>query len=170
MLTARVKGWNHVAITGKFGNDPSRFDVDYHRGLLTIQGDGEASTFLQICILATQVLDGVGAGTFGTMYILVTSDLAQGTGRFSLTLGLTTAAMSIGGTVSGYLGEALAEDLGYERAFFILMFLSLVPALLYLFFMPETLITKPPPPERIASIREEEEEEVHDEKEYKELV
>jgi hypothetical protein len=26
--------------------------------------------------------------------------------------------MSIGGTVSGYLGEALAEDLGYKQAFF----------------------------------------------------
>jgi MFS family permease len=90
-------------------------------------------------ILSTQVLDGVGAGIFGTMYILVTSDISGGTGRFSLTLGLTTAAMSIGGTVSGYLGEALAQDLGYQKAFFILMFMSLAPALLYLFCMPETL-------------------------------
>jgi predicted MFS family arabinose efflux permease len=47
--------------------------------------------------------------------------------------------MSIGGTVSGYLGEALAQDLGYQQAFFILMFMSLVPALIYLLFMPETL-------------------------------
>jgi predicted MFS family arabinose efflux permease len=94
---------------------------------------------MKIVILSTQILDGVGAGVFGTMYILVTSDLSQGTGRFSLTLGLTTAAMSIGGTISGYLGEALAEDLGYERAFFILMFLALAPALLYLFFMPVSI-------------------------------
>jgi predicted MFS family arabinose efflux permease len=73
------------------------------------------------------------------MYILVTSDISGGTGRFSMTLGLTTAAMSIGGTVSGYLGEALAQDVGYKQAFFILCLMSLVPALLYLFFMPETL-------------------------------
>lgn len=72
-------------------------------------------------------------------YVLVSSDLSAGTGRFSLTLGLTTASASIGGTVSGYLGEALAEDYGYENAFFILMFMALVPALAYLFFMPETL-------------------------------
>ena len=56
-----------------------------------------------------------------------------------MTLGVTTAAMSIGGTVSGYLGEALAEDLGYKEAYFILMFLAMIPALGYLFFMPETL-------------------------------
>ncbi len=107
--------------------------------LLQMRGNGEASTFLQVLILSTQILDGVGAGVFGTMYILVTSDISGGTGRFSLTLGLTSAAMSIGGTISGYLGEALAEDLGYQKAFFILMFMSLVPAMLYFFCMPETL-------------------------------
>jgi predicted MFS family arabinose efflux permease len=47
--------------------------------------------------------------------------------------------MSIGGTVSGYLGEALAEDLGYKETFFILAIMSAVPALVYMFFMPETL-------------------------------
>jgi MFS family permease len=107
--------------------------------LLILRGDNAASGFLQFIILSTQILDGIGAGVFGTMYILVTSDISKGTGRFSMTLGLTTAAMSIGGTVSGYLGEALAQDIGYKEAFFVLMLLSLVPAMLYLFFMPETL-------------------------------
>jgi hypothetical protein len=99
----------------------------------------ETSVFLSVVILSTQILDGVGAGVFGTMYILVTSDISGGTGRFSLTLGLTTAAMSIGGTVSGYLGQALAQDRGYQAAFMILGIMALVPALAYLVFMPETL-------------------------------
>ena len=116
---------------------PVRCFILYY--LLRVRGDGDTSTLLQILILSTQILDGVGAGIFGTMYILVTSDISGGTGRFSLTLGITTAAMSIGGTISGYLGEALAEDLGYQQAFFILMFMSLVPAVIYLFCMPETL-------------------------------
>jgi len=133
--------------SGKFGRKPlfliGLFSVPIRclilTGLISLRGDGVGSTWLQIVILSTQILDGVGAGVFGTMYILVTSDISGGTGRFSLTLGLTTAAMSIGGTVSGYLGEALAQDLGYRQAFFILMFMSLVPALVYFFFMPETL-------------------------------
>lgn len=99
----------------------------------------ESSALLSVIILSTQILDGVGAGVFGTMYILVTSDISGGTGRFSLTLGLTTAAMSIGGTVSGYLGQALAQDKGYQAAFMILGLMSLVPALVYLVLMPETL-------------------------------
>jgi MFS family permease len=103
-----------------------------------VREDG-GNPFLNVLILATQILDGVGAGVFGTMYILVTSDISAGTGRFSMTLGLTTAAMSIGGTVSGYVGQALAEDLGYQQAFLILMVMSCIPALAYYFFMPETL-------------------------------
>lgn len=101
--------------------------------------EGGGGLAIQVIILSTQVLDGVGAGVFGTMYILVTSDISAGTGRFSLTLGVTTAAMSIGGTVSGYLGQALAQDLGYQNAFAILGFLSCIPAVGYLLFMPETL-------------------------------
>lgn len=102
-------------------------------------GEGAEILFIDMLVLSTQVLDGVGAGIFGTMYVLVTSDISGGTGRFSLTLGLTTAAMSIGGTVSGYLGQALAEDIGYRQAFVILGFMSLIPAVLYFFCMPETL-------------------------------
>eukprot|EP00529_Nitzschia_sp_RCC80_P018381 CAMPEP_0113452498 /NCGR_PEP_ID=MMETSP0014_2-20120614/6877_1 /TAXON_ID=2857 /ORGANISM="Nitzschia sp." /LENGTH=516 /DNA_ID=CAMNT_0000343871 /DNA_START=541 /DNA_END=2091 /DNA_ORIENTATION=+ /assembly_acc=CAM_ASM_000159 len=108
-------------------------------GLLTLRGDNEATLWWQAVTLSTQILDGVGAGTFGTMYILVTSDISGGTGRFGMTLGLTTAAMSIGGTVSGYLGQALAEDYGYLNAFWILCFMSIIPVALYFFCMPETL-------------------------------
>jgi MFS family permease len=139
------------------------FSVPLRCGLLALlvmwRGEESGSTFLQILLLSTQILDGVGAGIFGTMYILVTSDISGGTGRFSMTLGLTTAAMSIGGTVSGYLGEALAQDLGYKEAFSILMVMALVPALLYLLFMPETLPALVRPDKAgISSIKEEGEE------------
>ena len=90
-------------------------------------------------ILSTQILDSVGAGIFGTLHILVTNDISGGTGRFSLMLGVTTGAMCLGGTVSGYIGQAIAQDYGYPFAFTSLGILSLVPFFLYVFFMPETL-------------------------------
>jgi len=108
--------------------------------LLRIKQVNSESAFLDILIMSTQILDGVGAGIWGTMYVLVTSDISGGTGRFSLTLGLTTAAMSIGGTISGYLGQAIAEDIGYRQAFMILGCMSLLPASLYFFCMPETTV------------------------------
>jgi MFS family permease len=161
VLSAKICG----TFSGKYGRKtlfliglstvPIRCFILYM--LIRARGDGVGSAFLQILILSTQILDGIGAGTFGTMYILVTSDISGGTGRFSLTLGLTTAAMSIGGTVSGYLGEALAEDFGYGKAFFILMFMSLVPALFYFFCMPETLpeLSKKDDSYQMESIKEE---------------
>lgn len=139
VVSARLCGLYSV----KYGRKPlfliGLFSVPIRCLILTILTSFKGGPLLQFIILATQILDGVGAGVFGTMYILVTSDLSQGTGRFNLTLGLTTAAMSIGGTVSGYLGEALAYEFHYQMAFLILMILSLAPALLYLFAMPETL-------------------------------
>lgn len=99
----------------------------------------DGSKWVDILMLSTQVLDGVGAGVFGTMYVLVTSDISGGTGRFSLALGLTTSAVNIGGTISGYLGQAIAQDYGYNHAFSTIGYMALFPALLYLFVMPETL-------------------------------
>lgn len=115
--------------------------------ILSMKGDtgvghdnaGDSVGVFDYLILSTQMLDGVGAGVFGTMYVLVTSDVSRGTGRFNFTLGLTSAAWSIGGTISGYMGQVFAEDYGYLRAFRILGFLSLIPVVLYIFFMPETL-------------------------------
>jgi len=130
-------------------------------GLLVWQGANEATLMQQALILSTQILDGIGAGTFGTMYILVTSDISKGTGRFGMSLGLTTAAMNIGGTVSGYMGQALAEEKGYLHTFEILMVMSIIPMALYLVFMPETLPESARTNDsKIASITEEEAEAV----------
>lgn len=90
-------------------------------------------------ILSTQLLDSVGAGIFGTLHILVTNDISCKTGRFSLMLGLTTAAMCLGATISGYIGQAIAQDHGYSVAFTSLGVMSLIPLFMYMFCMPETL-------------------------------
>jgi len=113
------------------------------------------SHILRILFLSTQFLDSVGAGILGTMQILVTNDISGGTGRFSLLLGVTTAAVCLGATISGYLGQALAQDFGYPYAFTVLGVISLAPFALYVFFMPETLPDDARPRiERKRSLRE----------------
>jgi len=109
--------------------------LEIKKSLQTSAGEN----LLKALILSTQLLDAVGAGIFGTLYILVTNDISEGTGRFSLMLGITTSAMCLGGTVSGYVGQALAQDYGYNSALRILGIVALLPAFLYFFFMPETL-------------------------------
>jgi len=111
---------------------------------------------LKALILSTQFLDSVGAGIIGTLQILVTNDISAGTGRFSLSLGVTTSAMCLGATVSGYIGQALAQDYGYPAAFTALGLISLIPFILYVFLMPETLpeYARPQPKKRRRRLRE----------------
>jgi MFS family permease len=97
------------------------------------------SIIVKSLIISTQLLDSVGAGIMGTMHILVTNDISSRSGRFYLMMGITSSAMCLGATVSGYIGQSIAEDYGYAMAFSSLGALSLVPLLLYTLFMPETL-------------------------------
>jgi hypothetical protein len=97
------------------------------------------SNTIQALILSTQVLDSVGGGIIGTLQILITNDISCRTGRFSLMLGVTTGAMCLGATVSGYIGQSIAQDHGYMAAFTSLGAISLIPLFMYMFCMPETL-------------------------------
>jgi len=58
--------------------------------------------------------------------------------------------MCLGGTVSGYIGQALAHDYGYPAAFSALGMMSLIPFFIFGIFMGETLpdYARPKPQER----------------------
>jgi MFS family permease len=90
-------------------------------------------------IISTQILDAIGAGIVGTLYILVTNDISKQSGRFNLMIGVTSSSMCLGGTLSGLVGQHIRANTGYHAAFMCLGFMSLLPATLYLLFMPETL-------------------------------
>jgi hypothetical protein len=54
-------------------------------------------------LVAIQLLDGIGAGIFGVVGVLVIADLTRGTGRFNLMQGALATATGIGGSASLYL-------------------------------------------------------------------
>ena len=103
------------------------------------ENDNDVRWWLKSLILSTQFLDSVGAGITGTLQVLVIADISGGTGRFSLMLGVTSAAMCLGATISGYLGPFLAYEYGYPFAFSSLGMISLIPFLLYVVCMLETM-------------------------------
>src|SRR5271165_2841704 len=51
-------------------------------------------------VVAIQLLDGVAAGIFGVIAILIASDLMRGTGRFNLAQGLVALCVGIGAGLS----------------------------------------------------------------------
>jgi MFS family permease len=68
-------------------------------------------------LVALQLFDGLGAGFYGVVGIVMMADLAKGTGRFNLLQGLAYALMGVGGAFSGLVGGHLIEAFGYDGAF-----------------------------------------------------
>jgi MFS family permease len=89
-------------------------------------------------LVAIQVLDGVGAGIFGVVSVLVIADLTQGSGRFNLALGAISTAVGIGAALSQTIAGSIVHHWNFNTGF---LFLSAVAAAAFgilFFFMPET--------------------------------
>lgn len=76
-------------------------------------------------LIANQILDGIGAGIFGVVAVLMIADLTRGTGRFNLAQGITATAVGLGAAASNFLTGQLVDHWGYNAGF---LFLSAVAA------------------------------------------
>jgi predicted MFS family arabinose efflux permease len=106
--------------------------------VLPIRGLLFAITTNPYLLVSIQVLDGVGAGIFGVLAVIIVSDLAQRIGRFNLMQGAMNTCVAIGSSLSNLIAGVVAEHKGYGVGFILLT----VPALAALAFfwvaMPET--------------------------------
>jgi MFS family permease len=89
-------------------------------------------------LVAVQVLDGVGAGIFGVVGVLVIADLTRGTGRFNLVQGALATATGIGAALSNLMTGFIVKAAGYNAGFLMLATIAVVALLFYGFAMPET--------------------------------
>ena len=107
-------------------------------GVLPVRGVLYTFTDNTIALVAIQILDGVGAGIFGVVSVLVIADLTQGTGRFNLTLGAISMAVGIGASLSQVIAGSIVHHFGSSAGF---LFLAGVASAAFgnlYFFMPET--------------------------------
>jgi predicted MFS family arabinose efflux permease len=89
-------------------------------------------------LVSIQILDGIGAGIFGVVSVLVIADLTQGTGRFNLALGAISTAVGIGASLSQVIAGAIVHHLGFNAGFFFLAAIAASACGILYFFMPET--------------------------------
>jgi MFS family permease len=89
-------------------------------------------------LVAIQVLDGVGAGIFNVVSVLVIADLTRGTGRFNLTLGAISTAVGIGASLSQVIAGSIVHHFGYRAGFLFLGAVAAVALGVFYFLMPET--------------------------------
>jgi predicted MFS family arabinose efflux permease len=111
-------------------------------GVLPVRAVLYTLTNQTVALVAIQILDGVGAGIFGVVSVLVIADLTQGSGRFNLTLGAISTAVGIGASLSQVIAGAIVNHFGYNAGFLFLASVAAVALAILYFFMPETRDTQ----------------------------
>lgn len=89
-------------------------------------------------LIPIQVLDGISAGIFSVVSVLMIADLTKGTGRFNLALGITGASVGIGSALSQVIAGSIVKDEGYPAGFLFLAMAGIIAFLILFFFVSET--------------------------------
>lgn len=106
--------------------------------VLPIRGVAFCFTTSAYGVVAIQVLDGIAAGIFGVVSVLIAADLMRGTGRFNLAQGLTALAVGIGAGMSNLTAGFIVQAFGYRAGFLSLAVLAACALAFFATLMPET--------------------------------
>ncbi len=91
-----------------------------------------------LAVVGIQVLDGVAAGIFGVVSVLIASDLMRGTGRFNLAQGLTALAVGVGAGLGNLTAGYAVQWFGTTAGFLYLATLAGGALVFFATLMPET--------------------------------
>jgi predicted MFS family arabinose efflux permease len=107
-------------------------------GVLPVRAVLYTLTHHTVALVAIQILDGVGAGIFGVVSVLVIADLTRGTGRFNLTLGAISTAVGVGAALSQTIAGSIVHHFSFNIGFLFLGAVALAAFAILYFLMPET--------------------------------
>ena len=107
--------------------------------LLATRGILYTLTDKVVPLLFFQILDGMAAGTFSVVAIMIVNDLMGSSGRASFAQGMFATALSLGSTLSNLAAGFIVDAAGFQMGFIFLTALALGALLLLWKAMPETL-------------------------------
>ena len=107
-------------------------------GVLPVRGVLFCLTSSPVGVVAVQLLDGVAAGVFGVISILIAADLMKGTGRFNLAQGLVALAVGAGAGLSNVVSGYIVQGFGYPAGFLSLAAVAVAALVFFWTLMPET--------------------------------
>ena len=106
--------------------------------VLPVRGVLFSVTSSPYAVVGIQLLDGVAAGIFGVISVLIASDLMRGTGRFNFAQGLTALSVGIGATLSNATAGFVVQWFGYPSGFLYLASIAGGALAFFALLMPET--------------------------------
>jgi predicted MFS family arabinose efflux permease len=114
-------------------------------GILPIRGFLYTLSGHPSYLMSVQLLDGIGAGIFGVVSVLIVADLTKGTGRFNVTRGAIATAQGIGASLSTAVAGWIARSAGYSGAFLALAAVAAIAFVVFSTLMPETKLAEARP-------------------------
>lgn len=126
-------------LVGRWGRTTGRKPL-FLLGIATVAVRGVLFAIFKnpYALVATQVLDGIGAGIFGVLNVLIIADLTRGTGRFNYAQGAIATATGIGASVSNLGTGLLVKHFGFSAGFLTLGGVAVGAFVFAWFLMPET--------------------------------
>jgi MFS family permease len=100
-------------------------------------------------VVAIQLLDGIAAGIFGVISVIIAADLMRGTGRFNFAQGLVALSTGLGAASSNLCSGFVVQLFGYTAGFITLAWIAIVGLIFFAWLMPET---KPEDESRLSSV------------------
>jgi MFS family permease len=89
-------------------------------------------------VIAIQLLDGVAAGIFGVIAVIIAADVTRGTGRFNLAQGLVALSIGVGAGLSNLVAGYIVQWFGYPVGFLSLAVIAVAALVFFAALMPET--------------------------------
>ena len=105
---------------------------------LAIRGFLFTLTDSPLGVVAIQFLDGVAAGIFGVISIIIAADLMRGTGRFNLAQGLVALSTGLGAAASNVCAGFVVQFFGFTIGFVTLAAIAVGGLVFFASLMPET--------------------------------
>jgi MFS family permease len=139
MLASQLVFMVVAAVSGKLASKLGRKPLFlFGFGALAVRGVLYTVSHAPAALIAVQCMDGLSAGIFGVVGVLIIADLTKGTGRFNAAQGAIATAQGIGAFLSNSVAGYLAKAHGDNFTFYVLAGIAAVGLVFFWIFMPET--------------------------------
>lgn len=139
MLASQLVFMVVAAVSGKLASKLGRKPLFlFAFAALAVRGVLYTMSHHPAALIAVQCMDGLGAGIFGVVGVLIITDLTKGTGRFNAAQGAIATAQGIGAFLSNSVAGYLAKTHGDNFTFYVLAAIAVVGFVVFLLLMPET--------------------------------
>jgi MFS family permease len=139
MLASQLVFMVVAALSGKLAGRVGRKPLFlFGFAALALRGVLYTVSHAPAALIAVQCMDGLGAGIFGVVGVLIIADLTKGTGRFNAAQGAIATAQGLGAFLSNSVAGYLAKSRGDDFTFYVLASIAVVGLVFFWVMMPET--------------------------------